>query len=391
MVLTSKQQTGLKIAVARYKAGEPYTCIAGYAGTGKSTLINFIVEALDIDPIEIAYITYTGKAASVLRHKNCPNAMTAHKLLYKSRPMPDGKFMYIPKDCLEEDYKLIVVDEVSMLPKTLWDLLLSHRVHVLACGDPFQIPPIDKDSDNHILDNPHIFLDEIMRQAAESEIIRVSMDIRNGKPLNYFKGNEVQIIRNEEVVDGMYDWADQILVATNAKRQVINDFMRQSKGYDALPQIGDKVIALRNCWDTFDTNGEMALVNGTIGYITDKKLEYREYPLYRFPQVPILKSQIETPEGETFKAIACDYTALKTGKKFLTPQQEYQIIRRRDLKGSEPIEFNYGYAITTHRAQGSQWNKVLVYEEQFPFNREEHARHLYTGVTRAAEKLVLVR
>lgn len=317
--------------------------------------------------------------------------MTAHKLLYKSRPMPDGKFMYIPKDCLEEDYKLIVVDEVSMLPKTLWDLLLSHKVHVLACGDPFQIPPIDKDSDNHILDNPHIFLDEIMRQAAESEIIRVSMDIRNGKPLNYFKGNEVQIIRNEEVVDGMYDWADQILVATNAKRQVINDFMRQSKGYDALPQIGDKVIALRNCWDTFDTNGEMALVNGTIGYITDKKLEYREYPLYRFPQVPILKSQIETPEGETFKAIACDYTALKTGKKFLTPQQEYQIIRRRDLKGSEPIEFNYGYAITTHRAQGSQWNKVLVYEEQFPFNREEHARHLYTGVTRAAEKLVLVR
>lgn len=230
-----------------------------------------------------------------------------------------------------------------------------------------------------------------MRQAAESEIIRVSMDIRNGKPLNYFKGNEVQIIRNEEVVDGMYDWADQILVATNAKRQVINDFMRQSKGYDTLPQIGDKVIALRNCWDTFDTNGEMALVNGTIGYITDKKLEYREYPLYRFPQVPILKSQIETPEGETFKAIACDYTALKTGKKFLTPQQEYQIIRRRDLKGSEPIEFNYGYAITTHRAQGSQWNKVLVYEEQFPFNREEHARHLYTGVTRAAEKLVLVR
>lgn len=137
MILTKRQEEGLKIAIARYKNNEAYTCIAGYAGTGKSTLINFIVEALDIDPFDIAYITYTGKAASVLRHKNCPNAMTAHKLLYKSRPMPDGKFMYIPKDCLEEDYKLIVVDEVSMLPKTLWDLLLSHKVHVLACGDPF--------------------------------------------------------------------------------------------------------------------------------------------------------------------------------------------------------------------------------------------------------------
>ena len=84
MELTRKQEEGLKIAVQRYRDGEPYTIVAGYAGTGKSTLVQFIVSALDFDPYSVAYIAYTGKAAQVLRKKGCPNAMTAHRLLYKS-------------------------------------------------------------------------------------------------------------------------------------------------------------------------------------------------------------------------------------------------------------------------------------------------------------------
>ena len=270
MILTKRQEEGLKIAIARYHAREPYTCISGYAGTGKSTLVNVIIEALDLDPeFEVAYITFTGKAANVLRHKNCPNAMTAHKLLYYSRPTPTGKFVYSPRPSLEHNYKVIVVDEISMLPMNLWKLLLSHKVYVIACGDPFQIPPIDPDSDNHVLDNPHVFLDEIMRQAQESEIIRVSMDIRAQKPLQYFRGNEVQIIKPNEVVDGMYHWADQIIVATNNKRKEINDFMRTAANRGPEPEVGDKVVALRNCWEIYDTNGEIDLVNGTIGFITD--------------------------------------------------------------------------------------------------------------------------
>jgi exodeoxyribonuclease-5 len=82
---------------------------------------------------------------------------------------------------LDYPYKLIVVDEISMLPKEIWDLLISHRIHVIALGDPGQLPPIGES--NGVLDKPHIFLDEIMRQAQESEIIRLTMDIRAGKPL----------------------------------------------------------------------------------------------------------------------------------------------------------------------------------------------------------------
>ena len=190
MVLTSKQEEGLKIAVQRYKNKEPYTVIAGYAGVGKSTLVSFIIEALNLNPeTDVAYIAYTGKASDVLRHKGCPNAMTAHRLLYFSQKRPDGSFVTRPRPIIGR-FKLIVVDEVSMLPCNMWDLLLSHHIHVIACGDPEQLPPVKPSLHKlDILDHPHIFLDEVMRQAQDSEIIRLSMNIRAGNPISYIKGN----------------------------------------------------------------------------------------------------------------------------------------------------------------------------------------------------------
>lgn len=391
MILTNKQEQGLKLAVARYKAKEPWTCIAGYAGTGKSTLVKFIISALNLQPEDVAYVTFTGKAASVLRHKGCPNAMTAHRLLYYSKRMPNGRFVFKPKSTLDGNFSLIVVDEISMLPNELWELLLSHKKHVIALGDPFQIPPIDKKQDNHVLDTPHIFLNEIMRQAQESEIIRLTMNIREGKPIDYFiGGNEIKVVRPTEVVDGMYHWADQIICATNKKRHEINNFMRQAAGRGIEPESGDKIICCRNCWDTLDLSGENALVNGTIGTLGDFETGFQTYPIFDFPEVPIMYSQILTNDG-IFQDVAIDYQALKEGKPFLTSEQAYQIYRRPALKSLEPVEFNYGYAITGHRAQGSEWDKVLVFEENFPFDKVEHARWLYTAATRASEKLVLVR
>lgn len=128
----------MREAVERYKRGEKYTVIAGYAGSGKSTLIKFIISALNVDPeTEVAYVAFTGKAAAVLSQKGCSNATTAHKLLYKAKPMPNGSYKFIPRDTLEQEYKIIVVDEVSMLPTTLWNQLLRHHAYVIALGDPF--------------------------------------------------------------------------------------------------------------------------------------------------------------------------------------------------------------------------------------------------------------
>ena len=392
MILTAKQEEGLKIAVERFKNREPYTCISGYAGTGKSTLIKFIIAALDIPPEEVSYVAYTGKAAQVLKQKGCPNPVTAHKLLYKAKPMPNGTYKFVPKPV--SDYSIIVVDEVSMLPKEMWQQLLSHRIHVLATGDPFQLPPIDKDSDNHVLDHPHIFLDEIMRQAYDSEIIRFSMWIREGKPIHEFpaSGQQVMMVKPSQIVTGMYEWADQILCATNAKRNAINNFMRDIKGFGPEPEVGDKIISLRNQWDFLSNDFEdpAPLTNGTIGTIQNTMRRDITVPFWICDKrIPILNTTMIDENGDKFDYIPIDYTSLTTGEKFLTGKQEYQM-RKSDKCGDPPFEFSYAYGITCHKAQGSEWGKVMVYEERFPFDKTEHARWAYTAATRASEKLVWV-
>ena len=393
MVLTTKQEEGLKIAVARFKAHEPYTCIAGYAGTGKSTLIKFIISALPgIDPAEdVCYVAFTGKAATVLQQKGCPNATTAHKLLYYAKQLPNGKYVFKEKPSV--DYKVVVVDEVSMLPKPMWELLMKHKVYVLATGDPGQLPPVDKDLDNHILDKPHIFLDEIMRQAQDSEIIRLSMWIREGKSLINFpcENQQVRLYRSYEVVDGMYDWADQILCATNDKRTKINNFIRTRKGFGAEPEIGDKIISLKNHWDVASDSGNWVLTNGTIGTIEymEKRNIYVPYYIYDGP-IPILETDIILENDDKFSYLPIDYNALKNGKPTLTPQQNFKMKNNKNCE-DPPYDFTYAYAITTHKAQGSEWPKVLVFEEWFPNVAEEHRRWLYTAATRASEKLVIIK
>lgn len=222
MILTKKQEEGLKIAVERFRNHEKYTCIAGYAGSGKSTLIKFIISALEVDQeSEVAYVAFTGKAANVLQTKGCPNATTAHKLLYKARPLPNGNFIFEEKYLGDSGLKVIVVDEISMLPRHMWELLISHGIYVIAAGDPGQLPPIDKDTDNHVLDRPHIFLDEIMRQAQDSEIIRFSMWIREGKPMSQFpcSNQQVMIIKPQDIVTGMYTWLIRLFVLLMPKEK----------------------------------------------------------------------------------------------------------------------------------------------------------------------------
>ena len=107
------------------------------AGTGKSTLIKYIIAALNIDPEEVCYVAYTGKATQVLKKKGCENTSTVHQLLYYANLMPNGSYKFTPKTILDQNFKIIVVDEISMLPNDMWLRLLSHKIHILALGDPF--------------------------------------------------------------------------------------------------------------------------------------------------------------------------------------------------------------------------------------------------------------
>ena len=392
MELTKKQEEGLKIAVARHKSREKYTVISGYAGTGKSTLVRFIIDALDVDEDKVAYATYTGKAAEVLRKKGNPNAMTLHRLLYDSIPRQGGGFIRIPKKQL--DYDIVVVDEVSMVPKTMVDMLLAHRVYILFLGDPGQLPQIDKKEAHNLLDRPHVFLDEVMRQAAESEIIQLTMKIRNGEDIPFMHGKEVIVVPKAELVTGHLTWADIIICATNKTRHNMNKQKRELLGYSGVLQTGERVIVKRNYWEDCDEDGN-ALVNGTVGTVANPYESFVRIPSYvknDRRDLPLIGCIFTPDGGKSFDTFEIDKDYLLKEEPCVDWRVSYQLGKLKPKIGDIlPKQATYGYALTCHAAQGSEFDKVLVIEESFPFDKTEHARWLYTACTRAASRLVLVR
>ena len=395
MELNDKQKQGLDIAVDRYKRKERYTVISGYAGTGKSTLVKFIVAALpNINPDEdVIYTSFTGKATQVLQKKGNKNVSTLHKLLFESIPKPDGTFFRKPVEFIP--YKIVIVDECSMVPKELLQRLIKYNVHIICLGDPGQLPPINKNEDNHLLDHPHIFLDEIMRQEAESEIINLTMDIRAGKPLARYQGKEVQVLNKDELTTGMLLWADQIICAKNETRIALNNQMRDLLGRSGGPQDGDKVICLKNNWDIYSVN-DNPLVNGTIGYLKDSFSTYINLPRQitsdgQPKKLDILTANFISDTEEDYGILNMDKQLIITGVPGLDWKTSYKMGRNWRFQDKIPDQFTYGYAITCHKSQGSEWDNVLVIEEGFPFEKEEHKQWLYTAATRAAKKLVIIK
>ena len=282
-----------------------------------------------------------------------------------------------------------------MAPKTLIDLLFSHNVYVICLGDPGQLPPVSDNEDNHLLDNPHIFLDEIMRQAQESEIIRLTMKIRNNESIDYYDGKDIKIIPYTELTTGILKWGDQILTATNAKRRAINNQMRTMAGRKGAPQDGDKVICLRNYWDDLSENQD-ALVNGTIGILKNSYKTWRNLPRFinsNIKKFDILISDLIIPETkDIYNLVEMDYNMFLTNKKCCDWKLSYKLGKLKYKYGEIiPKEFDYAYAITIWKAQGSEWDNVVVLEENFPYDKETHKRAIYTACTRASHKLILVK
>lgn len=318
--------------------------------------------------------------------------------------LPNGTYEFIPKTRIAlqlEGVKIVVVDEVSMLPKKMWDLLCTYDIYILACGDPAQLPPVfDKsdgegDQNHHLLDKPHVFLDEIMRQAQESEIVRLSMHVREGKPISSFEvsNQEVMIVSRGDVTDSMLNWGDQILCATNRMRNQLNARVRAIKGFSGGPQIGDRIINLHNEWEIL-SNKENALTNGVIGTVTELTTQTWTYPSWvskRRLEVPIITLTFTgDEEDEYFNLLAYDLNNF-TGTPTLTKEEMAKISRSRSLKYGVPLLAYYGYAITCWKAQGSEYSKIILFDETWPNEPDLKKRFLYTGITRAQSRVVLVK
>lgn len=367
--LTKKQKEGLDICLKRYKDKEKYTIIAGYAGTGKSYLVNAIVDAFGFKENEVAYASYTGKAALVLQNQG-KNATTLHRLLYRSYPDGYGNFIRKPIEHLDSNLKLIIIDEISMCPKEMWSLLLSHNIYIIGLGDPFQLPPIGDDL--HLLDNPHIFLTEVMRQALDSDIIKYSLSLREGENLEKnIKGNDIQTISKENLNSGMLLWADQVLCGKNVTRKKLNNQIRLLLNKKGIVDENEKLICTKNYWDKMSKNGDF-LVNGLIGFTKNLIIDNKK-----------IKCDFCLENEHYFDNLSLDYNLLENGKPTIIKTKLGKILP------NFLIEMDYGYVITVHKAQGSQFEKVLIYDDYW-LQGIDYRRWLYTAITRAINKVVIL-
>ena len=359
----SVEQDAALAAVSTWlKSGENQVFrLFGYAGTGKTTLARTL--AADIDG-EVAFGAFTGKAALVLRQKGCAGASTIHSMIYRTREADtDTPSFVLNKESTAAKASLIVIDECSMVDEDLGRDLLSFGTPVLVLGDPAQLPPV-KGGGFFTAAEPDAMLTEVHRQAANNPIIALSMKVREGGRLTPGDFGDSRVIRRSQLGAAMVTRADQLLVGTNKSRRAFNRRMRELLGFShAMPEVGEKLVCLRNDKKKGLLNGGTWLVD-TLHPMRGSKLKMSLTPEEdggRKPvKVSVLPAFFEGREDE------------------LAP-----LVRR------ESDEFDYGYALTVHKAQGSQWGSVVLFDESYAF-REHRDRWLYTGLTRAAEKVIVV-
>lgn len=375
MQFSPQQDAALKAVDSWLKEGRsPIFRLFGYAGTGKTTLARHFAEHVDGS---VQFAAFTGKAAQVLRSKGATNARTLHSLIYRPRgeeaieDETTGKTSMAPTFSLNRQSpvakaKMIVVDECSMVDEQLGRDLLSFGTPILVLGDPAQLPPISGGGFFTEHDPDHL-LTEIHRQARDNPIIRLALDVREGREIEYGEYGEARVIGRDEVDQDLVLSADQVLVGTNRTRRRYNQRLRELKGFDAsYPQAGDKLVCLRN-------DPAKGLLNGSLWKVMTSSRETVK------PGINLLV----TPEEDDPDRGAAKIKLLKAA--FENPDEEipWQQKKRFD-------DFDYGYALTVHKAQGSQWNNVVLFDESFAF-RDTRERWLYTAITRAAETLTIVR
>jgi len=377
-----------------------YITIGGLAGTGKTFLISFIRNEIQKKfDIGAAFVTYTGKASSVLKNKLIENNAlkhfdfvgTIHSLIYVPKIEYDKKskkmvvVRWDKKSVLP--YHLIFVDEASMVNPQIWYDLLSYNIPIIAVGDYGQLPPIG--GKFNLMSKPDYILHEIKRQALDNPIIRLAMDIRNEKEITYgfYDKNVKNIIKlpwsSEKCKKIFYnlDFLSNdlvILCGTNRTRVYINQLIRQELGFNnPEPYPGEKIIFLKN-------NYTSKVVNGMIG----KNL----FMLYEGKDLYDMTIELEDVE-ENYSGIVyngCfnkiqyqdEMTKLEEIKK-----KNKKLLQRRKVSTIDICDF--GYCISVHKSQGSEFNKVVCFIDH-EWDKETMKRWLYTACTRAKEKLFLI-
>lgn len=399
----SKQQDQALLAVSKWLKdpnGKQVFKLFGYAGTGKTTIAKLFAENVHGT---VLFGAFTGKATYVLRSKGCPNAATIHSMIYLVKPKSKDNLKQLQKkfddhvaflmskgysdseikndrafkllqqelnrslkdmdqplwvlnpDSPVEGAALVVLDEVSMINEKMGRDIESYKTKILVLGDPAQLPPVM--GTGYFMGEPDFMLTEIHRQAKDNPILHLATIVREGGYLKLGQYGESSVVSKIDRDDAM--GVDQILVGRNKTRFSHNARIRQLLGFgDVLPMVGDRVVCLRN-------NSEAGILNGS-------------------------QWKVKACNEATKSAISMDISPEISGMGAATSLMAHKcwfeghkpgIWERKDYE-----EFDYGYALTVHKSQGSQWGSVLLQDESRCF-RKDSRKWLYTGLTRAAEKV----
>jgi exodeoxyribonuclease-5 len=341
--------------------------VFGYAGTGKTTLARHFADGLR-GPV--LYMAFTGKAAMVMRKNGCYGAMTIHATIYNVEIDPEtGVKKFVIKDVDDlSDASLFVIDECSMVDEEIGRDILSFGVPVLVLGDPAQLPPV-KGGGFFTEHEPDVMLTEIHRQAESNPIIRMATIVREGGRLDVGDYGSSRVIHRTDLSQHDVMSADQVLVGLNKTRGQYNARMRSILGRSGpMPETADRLVCLKN-----DRN--MGIFNGGLWEVVEivprKRGHLNDH---------CIRMHIKSLDFESTTPVL-----VRVRKEFF--QDQGNEIPWRELSGTQ--QFDFGYALTVHKAQGSQWDTVCLFDESGSF-QSSRARWLYTGLTRAAEKITVV-
>lgn len=322
----------------------------GYAGSGKTTVLAEVAADLP----NAILCTLTGKAASVLRRKTGLPVSTIHAAFYQLVEQSRDKTGRV-KLCFDVQHergqladKIVLIDESSMLNHQMAQDIINTGAKIVACGDPGQLPPV---TGARYFSHANVTLETIHRQALESPIIRQAHRVRHDQPY-LDDGDAFQVLRRGITDDEVRD-ADVILCHTNATRYAANLHARNVRGFiQPTPQVGEPVMCLKNAQ-------QFGIFNGAVYTLT----------------APFL-------EGDHDIDIDVDGTSTRI------PWVTFAGIRSAVPDHVEPLtSFDFGYAMTVHKAQGSEWDRVILIDEYY--RRLERAAWLYTGISRASEKIII--
>lgn len=395
-----QQATALEQIAQWYRdpTGPQVFKLFGYAGTGKTTLAQHVVDMLGLRG-DTLFAAYSGKAAHVLRRKGCDGASTIHALIYEpvvgsheqivllqalrettddpaklkaidaaivreKRKLERPTFERRNRSTLE-DARLLILDEVSMVNTEIARDLLSFGTRILCLGDPAQLPPIEG-AGYFINGSPDAMLTEVHRSASDSPVTRIATAIRQAAPTRRDlgvpgpDGDSGRFTHPGNLLD-----YDQVICGTNATRWALINGMRRMQGRtDPEPMPADRIMTLVNSRDAQVLNGQQFTV-------LDR----------RVPSGPADKLDLVVRDEEGTER---DLTVWRAGFHGHAGEQEAKTHR-----GGPTAVATYANAITCHKAQGSQWDRVLIVDESRCF-RGDAQRWMYTAVTRAAEQAVIV-